>query len=44
MDYNIKYSNGGYNIPGYRLELDVIQSDVTNSFNSQVISESEFNL
>jgi len=43
MDFNIQHTNDGYNIPSFRLELDVIKSDISNSFNSQNISEDEFN-
>ena len=43
MDFYIKYTKGGYSIPSFRLELDVIQSYNSNSFNSQEISEEEFN-
>ena len=43
MDFNIKHSAQGYSIPSFKLELDVVSSGITNSFNSQNISESEFN-
>ena len=43
MDFNIKHSAQGSSIPSFKLELDVVSSGITNSFNSQNISESEFN-
>ncbi len=43
MDFNIQHTIDGYNIPSFRLELDVISSNISNSFNSQNISEDEFN-
>jgi hypothetical protein len=43
MDFNIQYTSNGYSIPSFKLELDVISSSISNSFNSQNISESEFN-
>ena len=43
MDFNIQHSSDGYSIPSFKLELDVISSGISNSFNSQSISESEFN-
>ncbi len=43
MDFNLKYTDGGYSVPSFKLELDVIESDVSNSFNSQNISEEDFN-
>lgn len=44
LDYNLQYSNDGYNVPSFRLSLDVIATDISNSFNSANISEGEFNL
>jgi hypothetical protein len=44
MDFNLQYTADGYSIPSFRLSLDVIAKDISNSFNSQNISESEFNL
>jgi hypothetical protein len=44
LDFYIKYTNTKYTIPSFRLELDIIQSDTKNSFNSQSISENEFNI
>lgn len=43
MDFNVQYSSDGYSVPSYKLELDVISSEISNSFNSQNISENEFN-
>ena len=43
MDFNIQYTDGGYSVPSFSLQLDVISSDRENTFNSQNISESEFN-
>lgn len=43
LDYNLQYKSGGYSVPSFELKLDVIQNDVNKSFNSQDISEDEFN-
>jgi hypothetical protein len=43
LNYNLQYTDDGYNIPSYTLSLDVISTGTSNSFNSQNISESEFN-
>jgi hypothetical protein len=43
MDFKIKRSNNGYSIPYYRLSLDVVSSDLSNSFSSHNISEVDFN-
>ena len=43
MDFTIQHSSEGYSIPSFRLELDVVSTGISNSFNSQNISESEFN-
>lgn len=43
MDFNREYSAEGYNIPSFKLQLDVVSSGISNSFNSQNISENEFN-
>jgi hypothetical protein len=43
MDFNRQYSAEGYNIPSFKLQLDVVSSSTSNSFNSQNISEDEFN-
>lgn len=44
LNYNLQHTENGYNIPSFRLQLDVISSGTSNSFNSQQISEDEFNL
>ena len=44
MNFNIQHLPDGYNIPSFKLELDVVSSGISNSFNSQNISENEFNL
>ena len=43
MDFNLQYTADGYQIPSYSLRLDVIESNVENTFQSQNISEEEFN-
>ena len=45
LDFNLKYyaDGRGYDVPSYRLSLDVYNSDAMNSFSSERISESEFN-
>jgi hypothetical protein len=43
MDFNIQHKKRGYSIPSYQLQLDVVSSGVSNSFNSQNISEEDFN-
>lgn len=43
LDFFIKYTADGYSIPSYSLELDVISSQTSNSFNSHNISEEDFN-
>jgi hypothetical protein len=43
MNFNLKYTTNGYRIPSYQLKLDVIASDTLNNFNSEQISENEFN-
>ena len=43
MDFNIQYSADGYSIPTFKLQLDVVSSEISNSFSSQNISENEFN-
>lgn len=43
MDFNIQYDENGYNIRNFRLKLDVISSSTSNTFNTQEISENEFN-
>lgn len=44
LDYNLKYDDGGYSIPNFRLSLDVLSTGVSSSFNSEKISEGDFNL
>jgi hypothetical protein len=43
LDFNIKYTAEGYNIPSFQLQLDVVSSGISNSFSSQNISETAFN-
>lgn len=43
MDFNIEYSSTGHSIPSYQLRLDVVASDISSTFDSQNISEAEFN-
>lgn len=43
MDFNLQYNDRGYSIPSFQLKLDVIASATMNTFNSQNISETEFN-
>lgn len=43
MNFNLRYTDNGYDIPSYKLELDVVSSTPFNTFNSQDISEVEFN-
>ncbi len=43
LDFNIKYHGDSYQIPSFQLRLDVISTDVMSSFDSENISESEFN-
>ncbi len=44
LDYKLQYHSEGYQIPSFRLSLDIVAADVTNSFNSANISEDAFNL
>jgi hypothetical protein len=44
IDFTLQRTPNGYNIPSFKLELDVVSSGIDNSFNSANISESEFNL
>lgn len=44
LDFNTIETNDGYQIPNFSLRLDVIETDTSNSFDSQNISEGEFNL
>lgn len=44
MDFIIKHKDdGSYSVPSFELELDILQSDTSNKFNAQKISEDEFN-
>jgi len=43
LDFTIKHTAEGYNIPSFQLQLDVVSSGVSNSFSSQNISETDFN-
>jgi hypothetical protein len=43
MDFNLQYASDGLSIPSFQLKLDVIATNSLNTFNSQNISENEFN-
>lgn len=43
LDYNFTKTSDGYQIPSFSLSLDVIASEKSNSFESQNISENDFN-
>lgn len=43
MDFNLQELADGYNVPSFQLQLDVIASTTMNTFDSQNISETEFN-
>lgn len=43
MDFNLRQTSDGYDIPSFQLKLDVIATNTRNTFNSQKISENEFN-
>lgn len=43
MDFTLQYVSDGYNVPSYQLKLDVIASNTMNTFNTEHISEDEFN-
>ena len=43
LDFNIQRNSNGRSIPSYKLSLDVVSSGISNSFNSQNISENDFN-
>jgi hypothetical protein len=43
MDFNLQYTSEGYRIPSFQLKLDVIATNTMNTFNSQNISENDFN-
>lgn len=43
MDFSLQHTSDGYNIPSFQLALDVVATNTMNTFNSQNISENEFN-
>lgn len=43
LDFTIKNTFDGYSIPSFRLSLDVVSSNLMNSFSSKNISETDFN-
>ena len=43
LNYSLQQTSDGYKIPSYQLSLDVVESEIMNTFDSQVISEEEFN-
>jgi hypothetical protein len=43
MDFNLQEREDSYSIPSFKLSLDIIASDVSNTFASENISETEFN-
>ena len=43
MDFTIQKTYDGYSIPSFRLSLDVVSSNLSNSFSSHNISETDFN-
>lgn len=43
MNFNLQQLADGYNVPSFQLKLDVIASNTMNTFDSQNISEIEFN-
>jgi hypothetical protein len=43
LDFNKITTADGYSIPSYSLQLDVVSSGTSNSFDSQNISENDFN-
>lgn len=43
LNYNRQYNEDGFSIPSFRLELDVIETGISNSFNAFSITEDEFN-
>jgi hypothetical protein len=43
LDFQRQRIKGGYQIPYYKLELDVISTNTLNSFDTDIISENEFN-
>jgi curved DNA-binding protein CbpA len=43
MDFNLQHTDDGYSIPSFQLKLDIISTNKMNTFDSQNISENEFN-
>ena len=43
LDFNLQKTYDGYNIPSYELSLDVVATDLRNDFQTNEISEAEFN-
>jgi hypothetical protein len=43
LDYNFIKTPDGHQVPSFQLSLDVVSSNLSNSFESQNISENEFN-
>ena len=43
LDFRNQHSKVGYSIPSFKLQLDVISNNISSTFSSQNISESEFN-
>lgn len=43
MDFNLKHTSNGYSVPVYELELDVVSTKEFKRYDSQNISESDFN-
>ena len=43
LDYNFIKTPEGHQVPSFQLSLDVVSSNMSNSFESQNISENEFN-
>jgi hypothetical protein len=43
MDFNLQHTDDGYSIPIFQLKLDIISTNKMNTFDSQNISENEFN-
>jgi hypothetical protein len=43
MDFHLKHNENGYSIPSFRLGLDVVQTHDGNKFNTNSISEDDFN-
>lgn len=43
MDFTIQNTFDGYSVPSFRLSLDVVSTNLMNSFSSHNISESDFN-